>query len=98
MRITNSTTEVIFIDKILNYIRKDAFASYDEQTLNLVRERIISALEQECPECGHASTHGEYGCEYERGDAWVTGNQASAPTVLMAQGPCGCRAPFSRCK
>jgi uncharacterized protein (DUF433 family) len=31
-----------------------------------------------------------HGCEEELGDAWVTGNQASAPTVLMAQGPCGC--------
>lgn len=45
----------------------------------------------ECPECGHSNVHGRYGCEYERGDAWVTGNQPEAPTVLMAQGPCGCK-------
>lgn len=46
-----------------------------------------------CEECGHpVSLHDEYGCQYERGDAWVTGNQADAPTVLMAQGPCGCKA------
>lgn len=46
-----------------------------------------------CPECGHSDTHGKYGCEYERGDAWVTGNQPEQPTVLMAQGPCGCKGP-----
>ena len=47
---------------------------------------------QLCEECGHEiRLHADrYGCEYERGDAWVTGNQAEAPTVLMAQGPCQC--------
>lgn len=47
----------------------------------------------DCEECGHPiSVHTKYGCEIERGDAWVTGNQPSQPTVLMAQGPCGCQA------
>jgi hypothetical protein len=45
-----------------------------------------------CRNCGHETFHDpKYGCEYERGDTWVTGNQPSQPTVLMAQGPCGCR-------
>jgi hypothetical protein len=43
-----------------------------------------------CRNCDHDSTHGKYGCEHERGDSWVTGNQESQPTVLMAMGPCGC--------
>lgn len=49
-----------------------------------------------CEECGHElRLHDDpYGCQYERGDAWVTGNQADQPTVLMAQGPCGC--PFGK--
>jgi len=47
----------------------------------------------ECEECGHPiSAHTKYGCEIEGGDAWVTGNQPDQPTVLMAQGPCGCQA------
>jgi hypothetical protein len=50
--------------------------------------------EQICDECLHPISlhHADYGCEYERGDAWITGNQPSQPTVLMAMGPCGCRA------
>ena len=44
----------------------------------------------ECDECGHANAHGKYGCEYEYGDVWVTGNQPDQPTVLMAHGQCGC--------
>jgi hypothetical protein len=48
---------------------------------------------QECDECGHLiSRHGKEGCEVELGDHWVTGNQPSEPTVLMARGPCGCQA------
>lgn len=49
---------------------------------------------EECDECGHdVSLHADrYGCQFERGDAWVTGNQPEQPTVLMAQGPCGCKA------
>lgn len=45
-----------------------------------------------CESCGHpANAHEDkYGCQVERGDQWVTGNQASQPTVLMAMGPCGC--------
>ena len=41
-----------------------------------------------CANCNHDAHKGP--CEYEPGDAWVTGNQASAPTVLMALPPCGC--------
>jgi hypothetical protein len=49
--------------------------------------------ERFCENCLHAeSLHGDkYGCEFERGDAWVRGNQAEEPMVLMAQGPCGCK-------
>lgn len=45
-----------------------------------------------CANCGHdKDSHWDrYGCQFERGDEWVTGNQPEAPTVLMAQGPCGC--------
>lgn len=41
-----------------------------------------------CRNCGHEAHVGA--CEYEPGDRWVTGNQAEAPTVLMALPPCGC--------
>jgi hypothetical protein len=46
-----------------------------------------------CSECGHeVSLHGDmYGCQYEPGDRWVTGNQAGEPTSLQAQAPCGCK-------
>ena len=62
-----------------------------KEDLNKCNHREI-----ECPECGHSNTHGLYGCEYERGDSWVTGNQAGEPTVLMAMGPCGCKYPLER--
>jgi len=47
--------------------------------------------EQECISCGHPiRLHGDkYGCQYERGDAWVTGRDGTE--CLMAQGPCGCK-------
>jgi hypothetical protein len=53
-----------------------------------------AVAEDYCEECGHAvHLHNDkYGCQFERGDAWVTGNQPGEPTVLMAQGPCGCQA------
>ena len=50
-----------------------------------------------CRNCGHSGPfHIRWDlsrmipCEYELGDSWVTGNQPSQPTVLMAMGPCGC--------
>lgn len=46
----------------------------------------------ECPECGHASVHGRYGCEYERGDKWVDHGNGER---LVAQGPCGCAANYT---
>lgn len=50
-------------------------------------------LPEICDDCDHPIRfHGKYGCEYERGDAWVTGTQGDQSTVLMAQGPCGCQA------
>lgn len=54
----------------------------------------IEEENEECPKCGHEMRlHGDkYGCQYERGDVFVTGNQAEQPTVLMARGPCGCKA------
>jgi hypothetical protein len=44
-----------------------------------------------CEECGHATlAHFDpYGCEYERGDKWVDGENMGA---YVAQGPCGCKA------
>ena len=55
---------------------------------------LTARAETVCDECGHkVSLHNDrYGCQFERGDEWVTGNQPEAPTVLMAQGPCGCTA------
>jgi len=50
------------------------------------RDRLVAAIRaelNECPQCGHSATHGKYGCERERGDAWIDG-------VLVARGPCGC--------
>ncbi len=46
-----------------------------------------------CVNCGHTedSHGGTHGCEYEFGDEWVTGNQPSQPTVLMARGQCACK-------
>ena len=46
-----------------------------------------------CAKCEHPfdSHGGTYGCEWEYGDEWVTGNQASGPTVLIARGQCGCK-------
>lgn len=57
------------------------------------------ADERQCEECGHLirSHDSRYGCEYDRGDGWVTGNQAGAPTVLCALGPCGCKTPTVEC-
>lgn len=50
-------------------------------------------FDEECEECGHLILrHGKDGCEVELGDAWVTGSQPDQPTVLVAQGPCGCQA------
>jgi len=45
-----------------------------------------------CDNCGHTKNEhwDRYGCTFERGDEWVTGNQPEAPTCLMAQGPCCC--------
>jgi hypothetical protein len=47
------------------------------------------AEEEECEECGHAvSLHMDrYGCQYERGDIWVSGDNCDG---LVAGGPCGC--------
>lgn len=44
-----------------------------------------------CDECGHAIRrhNDKYGCEHERGDGWVEGNNCGG---LVAQGPCGCTA------
>ena len=43
-----------------------------------------------CDECGHQIRfHRTDGCEYERGDAWVEGENCGG---LVAQGPCGCTA------
>jgi hypothetical protein len=44
-----------------------------------------------CDECGHEIRrhNDKYGCEYERGDAWVEGENCGG---LVAQGPCGCTA------
>jgi hypothetical protein len=56
-------------------------------------EEALDALTREpvCEECGHAvSAHGaKYGCEIERGDAWVDGESMGG---WVAQGPCGCTA------
>ena len=71
--------------------RDELIASLDREATEQEVDEALLLDEVECPECGHSATHGKYGCEYERGDAWVTGNQASQPTVLMAQGPCGCK-------
>jgi hypothetical protein len=48
----------------------------------------LEADPRPCANCEHDAHIGP--CEYELGDRWVTGNQASAPTVLMAMPPCGC--------
>ena len=60
---------------------------------DVIEDFFLERLDEPCDECGHKlKLHDEkYGCEYERGDAWVTGNQPEQPTVLMAQGPCGCK-------
>ena len=42
-----------------------------------------------CVNCDHDAHSGRV-CEYEPGDRWVVGYQASEPTVLMAFPPCGC--------
>jgi hypothetical protein len=55
---------------------------------------LLSALEGiECPDCTHPlGLHADqYGCDKDRGDGWVTGSQAGAPTVFQALGPCGCK-------
>src|SRR5690348_4185079 len=53
-------------------------------------EGDIPLEEEECSECGHAlSFHDDpYGCQVERGDAWVDGVSMGA---WVAQGPCGCK-------
>ena len=67
---------------------------YEQLADRLASEQHCLGENDECEECGHPiRLHGDkYGCQYERGDAWVAGNQAGEPTVLMAQGPCGCQA------
>jgi hypothetical protein len=42
-----------------------------------------------CDECDHpVRLHADqYGCEFERGDAWIDGESMGA---YVAQGPCGC--------
>lgn len=59
-----------------------------------IENTIWSMKEETCDECGHViKLHDRvYGCEFERGDAWITGNQPEAPIALIAQGPCGCKA------
>jgi hypothetical protein len=66
-----------------------------QNEFQVLLERYWKALQiVECDDCGHdVNLHdAKEGCTFERGDAWVTGNQGSQPTVLMAQGPCGCTA------
>jgi hypothetical protein len=49
-----------------------------------------SASEAFCDECDHpVRLHGKRGCQYERGDRWVSGDSGEC---LMAGGPCGCEA------
>lgn len=65
---------------------------YDEDNLPLSCEEFDDPEEPEyyfaeqalktCPVCGHANRHGEYGCEYERGDN-LAGTRALPP--------CGCK-------
>ena len=43
-----------------------------------------------CPDCDHSLRQhvDEYGCEVERGDKWVEGNNCGG---MVAQGPCHCK-------
>jgi hypothetical protein len=71
----------------------DSFSLSPEEELESRTNQYVIQPEHPCANCDHAfRLHADkYGCEYERGDVWVTGNQPSRPTVLMAQGPCGCK-------
>jgi hypothetical protein len=67
-------------------ILNDAKAERERLTRN-----AFCGPEAECEECGHKIRlhHADYGCEFERGDAWVDGTSMGA---WMAMGPCGCTA------